>query len=828
MKRSIFALAALVATLFASCSTDTTQDAISQIPETLTVSFDESVTRIQLQDGVMVWTGNDLVSVFYRSDANQCWRFLGNTGDEGGSLQCESAVGATAQINRIIGVYPYSENYRLNVQTLEVEAFMPSVQTYVEGSFGVGSSILVSLSDDDRLKFKNVCGWLKLQFVGTGSVERIVLYGNNGEQVAGRIKINPSDGSCVLASESGGNSDAVLTEVTLNCPTAVALDETTPTSFYIALPPQTFEGGLTARAVCTDGTQMTKSTLNSIVIERNHIVPMSETTYSATNVIYYTSSDGEVVEPEETDVFGADILSNTYENGVGAITFNGDVTSIGEDAFYYCSTLTSIVIPHTVTSIGEGAFRCCEALKSITIPDSVIEIGYGAFSTCRTLASVSIGKNVSAIENLTFSECFRLTSIVIPDSVTKIGGYAFDYCTRLAEVTLGKSVASIGDSAFSSCSALQNIVIPDSVTSIGAYAFSTCSKLESVTFGKSVKSIGVGAFADCAKLKEFNGGNVSADGRVVVIDGRVCAFAPADLTEYTIPDGVSVIGNSVFRNLKNISKITMPASVTTIENSAFALSRLTDLEIPDSVTTIGESAFSNNSLKNITVGSGVKSIGDDAFYGGNPTNVYIKDLAAWCQISFADNDANPFEKNTNIYVDGVLTKNLVLPQSVSAYAFYAANIESVESKDEVESIGDSAFYGCANLKSVDISKGITSVKDYAFFGCNALSSVTFSEKLTTIGMHTFESCRAITSVTLPSSVTSIGRDAFYNCTTLKEVCCLAATPPQSVEYYGRWTAFNNNAADRKIYVPFDSVDAYKSAFGWSTYASAIEPYNFTE
>lgn len=834
MKR--FFLFALVASVLAACSTDTTQDLTPEIPTVPTqlyASFDGQDARVELQGRTMVWTAGDLVSVFYLSNGNDKWAFQGSTGDESGSLMKVAAGEATSATSRVVAVYPYSDTYSIDPATLVVRASLSAEQSYLKDSFGVGSSILVSSGETDHLVFKNVCGWLKLQFAGADAtcVEKITLRGNDGEQVAGNIYINSSDGSCVTASVSDAASadDVILTSVTLDCGSGVELNGESPTSFYIALPPQTFAKGLTATAVCADGTQMTKTTPKQVVVKRGHIVPMEEVKYAATNVIYYTSTDGSVVTPDETDVFGADILSNTYDNGIGSITFNGDVKSIGEDAFNGCTTLASIIIPHTVTSIGINAFDGCEALTSITVPDSVVEIGYGAFSTCTALASVSIGKNVSVIENLTFSECFRLTSIVIPDNVTKIGSWAFDCCFRLAEVTLGKNVTSIGDCAFGGCSALRNVVIPDSVTSIGAGAFSGCSNLESVTLGKSVKSIGSGAFTYCTKLKEFNGGNVSENKRVVVIDGRVCAFAPADLTEYTIPDGVSVIGDNVFRELKTITKITLPASVTTIEESAFALSRLTNLDIPNSVTTIGKSAFANcNSLKNITIGSGVESIGDDAFYGGNPTNVYIKDLTAWCRISFADKDANPLKKSTNIYVDGVLTKNLVLPQSVSAYAFYATNIESIESKSEVESIGDYAFYGCHNLKSVDISKGVTTVKDYAFCGCNALSSVTFSEVLTTIGMHTFESCRAIASITLPSSITSIGRDAFYNCTTLKEVCCLATTPPQSIEYYGRWTAFDLNAADRKIYVPFESIDAYKSAFGWSNYADYIEPYNFTE
>ena len=877
MKR--FFLFALVASVFAACSTDTTQELAPEIPTVPTqlyASFDGQDARVELQGRTMVWTAGDLVSVFYLSNGNDKWAFQGSTGDESGSLMKVAAGEATSATSRVVAVYPYSDTYSIDPATLVVRASLSAEQSYLKDSFGVGSSILVSSGETDHLVFKNVCGWLKLQFAGADAtcVEKITLRGNDGEQVAGDIYINSSDGSCVTASASDAASadDVILTSVTLDCGSGVELNGESPTSFYIALPPQTFAKGLTATAVCADGTQMTKTTPKQVVVKRGHIVPMEEVKYAATNVIYYTSTDGTVVEPRYAR-FGANVLSNTYENGVGKIVCDGNVTEIGNDAFYQCYKLTSITIPETVKTIGESAFILCDGIVNITIPNSVTSIGESAFDGCRALTKVVLSNRLTEIKNYTFysctalqtvsipssvetiggnafsgcsslknleicngvksiepfafSECSALTDVLIPNSVTEIGGGAFESCTKLSEITLGNGLETIGGDAFIEC-ALTSITIPDSVTSIGACAFSSCANLESVTLGCDIKSIGSCAFCYCSKLKEFNCVKASKDKRTIIIDGRVSAFAPAGITEYTIPDGVSVIGDAVFSECRNLTNITLNRGITIIEQSAFSLcTNLTSIEIPDSVVSIESSAFANcNSMKNITIGSGLKSIGKDAFYISGVKNVYISDLDAWCQISFADNDANPIKKNTNIYIDGVLTTNVVLPRSVSAYAFYGTNIESIASENGVESIGEYAFYGCANLKHIDISKGVTAVKDYAFFGCSVLSSVLFSEVLSSIGMHAFESCRTITSITLPSSIASIGRDAFYVCSALKEVCCLATTPPQCVEYYGRWSAFNNNATDRKIYVPAASVNDYKVAVGWSTYADAIEPYEF--
>ena len=160
---------------------------------------------------------------------------------------------------------------------------------------------------------------------------------------------------------------------------------------------------------------------------------------------------------------------------------DGGVTSIGSNAFRYCSGLTSITIPDSVTSIGEDAFRYCSGLTSITIPDSVTSIGSGAFSDCR-----------------------GLTSITIPDSVTSIGYEAFRDCSGLTSITIGGSITSIGDFAFYNCSGLTSIKIPDSVASIGRYAFYYCRGLTSITIPDSVTSIGEDAFRYCRGLTSIN------------------------------------------------------------------------------------------------------------------------------------------------------------------------------------------------------------------------------------------------------------------------------------------------------------------------------------
>jgi len=160
------------------------------------------------------------------------------------------------------------------------------------------------------------------------------------------------------------------------------------------------------------------------------------------------------------------------------------VTKIGDDAFGYCESLTSIVIPDSVTEIGNSAFAHCESLTEITIPGSVTKIGKRTFSNCTNLELIIIPDSVKEIGEGAFAGCESLTDlteITIPDSIKKISKSAFAFCTGFTSIAIPDSVTEIGDSAFEFCSALTSITIPDSVTIIGDNAFFGCNDLEEIT-----------------------------------------------------------------------------------------------------------------------------------------------------------------------------------------------------------------------------------------------------------------------------------------------------------------------------------------------------------
>ena len=476
-----------------------------------------------------------------------------------------------------------------------------------------------------------------------------------------------------------------------------------------------------------------------------------------------------------SELMGCSSSKNLYLKGkiIKDLVIPNSVTSIGDYAFYGCSSLISITIPDSVTSIGDYAFKGCDSLTSITIPDSVTSIGDYAFYGCSGLTGITIPDSVTSIGDYAFYGCSGLTGITIPNSVTSIGDYTFKNCSGLTSVMWNAenctSAGSRDKVLFENCSNLREVIISDNVKRIPSWLFYNCSGLTSVTIGNSVTSIGWSAFSGCSGLT-----SITIPNSVTSI-GSDAFRGCSGLTSITIPDCVTSIGSDAFRGCSSLTSITIPDSVTSIGGSAFeGCSRLTsvtwnakncsyagnaagpifgsklkEVTIGDNVKRIPSDLFYNCSgLTSVTIGDNVTSIGSSAFEGCSwLTSInYLGTIDQWAVISFAAISSNPLYYAKELYINNELVQkvNLTTAPIVVAYA----------------------FYGYSSLTSVTIGDNVTSIGDYAFRGCSGLTSVTIGNNVTSIGGFAFEGCSGLTSITIPDSITSIGNYAFSGCSGL--------------------------------------------------------------
>ncbi len=406
------------------------------------------------------------------------------------------------------------------------------------------------------------------------------------------------------------------------------------------------------------------------------------------------------------------------------ILFNKEKTELIQ--YPAAKTLTEYSVPDSVTSIGRLAFSDCKALKTITIPDGVTRIGNNIFKNCSSLESINVGDgnekylsdngvlfNKEKTELIQYPVAKALTEYSVPNGTIKIGNYSFSGSALLESVTIPESVTRIGDFSFSNCTSLKSITLPDSLTNLREYAFENCILLKNIAIPDGVTYIGNRVFENCTSLESIDVGSnnekyTSEDG--VLFDKNKTKLMQyplgKELTEYSIPNSVTKVDTSAFKNCTSLESITIPDSVTSIEWYAFEnCTSLKNITIPDSVTSIGKQAFCGcTSLESVTIPDSVTKIDDFAFgyvEGGKIEGFIIYSTAGSAAESYAnDNNLVFMDAEAVIHKDANTGISVMAKPDVELKVITITDVQSINNANAL--LGDTETV--KNLYDISLTK----------------------------------------------------------------------------------------------------------------------------
>lgn len=435
-----------------------------------------------------------------------------------------------------------------------------------------------------------------------------------------------------------------------------------------------------------------------------------------------------------------------------------------QNMFYNC---TSLITPPNI-------------LPALTTAQSCYSNMFGRCTSLTYIPNICIVNQQVNTTLSMFSGCTNLADIVLREGLTIIDGSMFQGCTNLRSIYIPSSINSINSSAFFQCSSLKTVNISNlnsylNISLTNTYACPTCYGADLYLNGIKVTEVTLN------KADQFK------------------FYMCKSLQNVTLNEGITEIEQYIFTGCDKITEITLPSTLKIIGPGAFRQTGITSIIIPQGVTTIGMHAFHSCPINYVTIPSSVTFMDDNCFYGiRGPGEVHITDIDAWCKIDFhsLQSGTNPLATLAHLFLMDTEVTNITVPNDV------------VFLKNQ--------FPNMVNLDSITLPEGLTTIGFNTFNNCNGLTSITIPSTVTTIGTYAFYYARNITKLELPSGVTNIGGYAFSWMSRLVQFICNATIPPTLENTSAFW---NNNCT---IYVPDNSVNAYKTANNWSTYADRIK------
>lgn len=695
----------------------------------------------------------------------------------------------------IVGNGPYRAWYPASLNTTGDwnNMSLPASQAYTADN--IAGFPMSATSDNEHLEFKNLCGLVRINLKGDRNIMSIGLRDVDEtapKGMSGNFSI--TDDAAVISSGTAG--------VALECATPVALNTTTPTAFFLAVPAGSYNK-LQITITAEDDYYAILTSNKPIVVERSKVTTINLNSLNFKNesaVITYTTTNTSQISKYTTpgadaSVFGEGltVVSHTYDAGTktGVITLDGTITKIGTRAFASTTNLATVIIPGTVTTLENEAFYDCRQLTTINWPASLTSVGYRAFSMDMALTTVDL-THLTTIGQEAFFNCAP-PSVTIDSNIVSLGVDAFRD-GKMTSVTINAIPETFSGGAFYGCSKLESAVINCDMPFLPGYTFYNCDKLASVTFNGSLGTIGEKAFYSCDLLKggiDLSGTGVTAIGseafRVTPlsssfdIPSTVTSIGGAAFCECTgitsihIPDA-AITGNHTFQECTNLASVVLAGGTRTTAlpyRTFYGCTKLASANIPACVTNVGNEAFMNCGLTTLPDGWGRSGItyGSQVFAGCPITHItfpdnwtsipsqFCKGMSSLATVDFGSG----LTSLGNQIFDGcwALTSVTIPAQmtTISTHAFYHCGVRSVTGMNRSDlTIGNNAFDG-SKLQTADISNW-TSVPGSCFANCSDLSSVTLGAGLLRIYNNGFQNCTSLTSISLPASLTQIDNYAF--------------------------------------------------------------------
>lgn len=485
---------------------------------------------------------------------------------------------------------------------------------------------------------------------------------------------------------------------------------------------------------------------------------------------------------------GSDVAPINYEYGTSPIEPNTPVLYNNLFTGWYLDEAKTEryafdTIPNADITLYAGWVTIQSALNYSQFGSSMMITGYKAGIPEHFILPTTIdGFNVTYVGIDAFKNCTKLIEVTIPSNNTNIADSIFNGCNNISKMSIPLRENHYNNLTFyfgaNIPASLKTLTINEGAIKIEAGFFSNSVNLVTVNLPDTITIIDESAFSNCNNLV-----NINMPANLIKIGAS--AFNNCfKLPSITIPSGVTYIGVGTFASCVQLTKVTLPETLTRIENSAFyGCITLADINLPNSIERIDEFAFFQCKLTNVTIPTSMTQLKDGIFNG----------CASLESVTLHD---------------GIT--------SMGSGVFYSCvQLTSINLPDSITSIGNYAFYGCSRLNNVVMPAGMLEIGQFLFANCTLLSNITLPLNLQKINEGAFSYCSSLRNINIPNTLTHLGTNAFSYCTILETVTFNSTTPPViGSNVFG-------NVINFAIKVPSASVNAYKTASGWSSYSSKI-------